>query len=150
MRHFIERKQRDTRYADIDEIARGQLAWEDAGRAAQPALLILDTHLLSNLLWSRKLFGDCPEWLEDQLLGRDYHLHLLLDPVGVPWVDDGQRCQPQLEQRLAFYRDCEHWLRQHQQPLQCIQGNWEQRREQALHHVGKWLGPVGQPTGPGN
>ena len=37
----------------IAEIARGQLAWEDAARAATPALLILDTHLLSNMLWSQ-------------------------------------------------------------------------------------------------
>ena len=51
VRHFIDRHQRDTCYADIDDIARGQLAWEDAARAARPALLILDTHLLSNLLW---------------------------------------------------------------------------------------------------
>ena len=27
-------------------------------------------------------------------------LHLLLDPRGVPWQADGQRCQPQLQERL--------------------------------------------------
>lgn len=139
VRHFIEREQRDTCYADIPEIARGQLAWEDAARAACPKLLILDTHLLSNLLWSRELFGDCPPWIEDELLKRDYHLHLLLDPVAVPWVDDGQRCQPELVQRLAFYQDCERWLQRHHQPFQCIQGGWPARRKQALVYVSEWL-----------
>ncbi len=68
VRHFIDEQRRDTCYADIPAIARGQLAWEDAARAERPALLILDTHLLSNILWSRILFGDCPDWLEPALL----------------------------------------------------------------------------------
>src|SRR5690606_24926023 len=66
VRHFIEREQRDTCLADIPAIARGQLDREDAARAREPALLILDTHLLSNILWSRTLFGDCPAWLEPE------------------------------------------------------------------------------------
>lgn len=102
VRHFIDEQRRDTCYADIPAIARGQLAWEDAARARQPELLILDTHLLSNLLWSRVLFGDCPAWIEQALLARHYDLHLLLDPAGVSWVGDGQRCQPALEQRQGF------------------------------------------------
>lgn len=139
VRHFIEREQRDTCYADISAIAQGQLAWEDAARARKPELLILDTHLLSNLLWSYELFGACPAWIEQALLQRDYHLHLLLDPAAVPWVDDGQRCQPELEQRIKFYQDCESWLRQHQQPLQCIAGDWPERQAQALRCVEAWL-----------
>ncbi|MFZ2319233.1 MAG: AAA family ATPase, partial [Pseudomonas sp.] len=103
VRHFIEQHQRDTCYADIAPIAHGQLVWEDAARAAEPHLLILDTHLLSNMLWSEALFGACPPWLEQQLLARHYDLHLLLDPNAVPWVDDGQRCQPQLPQREQFH-----------------------------------------------
>lgn len=82
VRHFIEREQRDTCYADISAIAQGQLAWEDQARAARPELLILDTHLLSNMLWSQQLFGDCPAWIEQALLERDYHLHLLTKPSG--------------------------------------------------------------------
>lgn len=149
VRHFIEREQRDTCYADITTIAQGQLAWEDQARAARPELLILDTHLLSNLLWSQALFGDCPSWIEHALLERDYHLHLLLDPVDAPWVDDGQRCQPELAQRLAFYQQCEGWLQRHQQPMQCIQGNWTQRREQTLKTVEHWLNSTQQHTAPG-
>ena len=63
VRWFIEQNPRDTCLADIPEIARGQLQWEDQARAQQPPLLILDTHLLSNMLWSQTLFGACPDWL---------------------------------------------------------------------------------------
>lgn len=135
VRHFIENEQRDTCYADIPAIARGQLAWEDAARAQRPALLILDTHLLSNILWSRCLFNDCPPWLEEELLARRYDLHLLLDPRDVSWVADGQRCQPLLAERLAFHRACQRWLTDHEQPVHALAGNWTQRRLAALNQV---------------
>lgn len=139
VRHFIDTEQRDTCYADIEPIARGQLAWEDAARVQRPELLILDTHLLSNLLWSRLLFNDCPAWLEPALLSRQYDLHLLLDPDGVPWVEDGQRCQPQLQQRQAFHRLCRDWLEQHRQPYRNLNGNWQQRHQSAFDLLTPWL-----------
>lgn len=149
VRHFIEQEQRDTCYADIEAIARGQLAWEDLARATRPDLLILDTHLLSNILWSQTLFGNCPDWLESELLKRDYHLHMLLHPADVPWVDDGQRCQPHLMQRLAFFQACERWLHRHHCPLRHISGDWQQRREQAFACLEHWLRSTDEHTGPG-
>lgn len=139
VRYFIDQQQRDTCYADISTIAQGQLDWEDKARAERPELLILDTHLLSNLLWSRELFGDCPAWIEDALLARRYDLNLLLDPQGVPWVDDGQRCQPQLAERIGFFEDCRDWLVRHQQPFITLQGDWAERQAQALSRVRQWL-----------
>ena len=74
VRYFIDQHQRDTTLAGIPAIAQGQLAWEDAARAKRPALLILDTHLLTNRLWNQTLFGDYPGWLDDELLARHYDL----------------------------------------------------------------------------
>ena len=139
VREFIDTQQRDTHYADIEAIAREQLAREDAARAAQPPLLVLDTHLLSNILWSRVLFNDCPGWLEPALLSRHYDLHLLLAPEGVPWIADGQRCQPELGQRQAFYRACEQWLSGHRQPWIPLQGAWAQRAAAAITAVAQLL-----------
>lgn len=143
VRHFIDHHQRDTVYADISAIASGQLQWEDAARAKRPHLLILDTHLLSNILWSRALFADCPGWMEAALLEREYHLHLLLDPRGVDWVGDGQRCQPELAERLAFHQACAQWLTEHRQAVVQIAGSWHERRAEAARVVGNWLAPGG-------
>jgi nicotinamide riboside kinase len=148
VRYFIDEQRRDTCYADIGEIARGQLAWEDAARAAKPSLLILDTHLLSNMLWSRCLFGDCPGWLENELLARRYDQHLLLDPAGVPWIEDGQRCQPQLAERQAFHQACRDWLLRHGQPFSELSGSWSERRQAALEQVAALLGSADQHAGP--
>jgi NadR type nicotinamide-nucleotide adenylyltransferase len=135
VREFIDQEQRDTCYADIPAIARGQLAWEDAARARTPQLLILDTHLLSNMLWSRTLFGDCPAWLEQDLLARHYDLHLLLSPEGVEWVGDGQRCQPLLDERQAFFEASRDWLDRHGQRYEVIEGSWSYRKERAFEAV---------------
>lgn len=139
VRHFIDREGRDTVYADITPIAEGQLAWEDAARADAPELLILDTHLLSNMLWSRTIFNDCPAWLETQLLTRRYDLHLLLSPEGVPWCDDGQRCQPDLNERLAFFAASREWLHANGQRYQVIEGDWQLRHERVMQAVSELL-----------
>lgn len=139
VRRFIELNPRDTCLADIPEIARGQLQWEDEARAQRPELLILDTHLLSNMLWSQTLFGACPAWLEQELLARHYDLHLLLSPEQVDWTDDGQRCQPELAERQAFYQATRQWLEDHQQTVQVIVGNWAERRAKAFAAVARLL-----------
>ena len=139
VRRFIEDNPRDTCLADIPAIARGQLRWEDQARAQQPSLLILDTHLLSNILWSQTLFGACPGCLEAELLARHYDLHLLLSPQQVDWAEDGQRCQPDLDDRMAFFKATHDWLIQYQQPLQVIEGNWVERQAQAFAAVERLL-----------
>ncbi|CAI8767677.1 AAA_28 domain-containing protein [Pseudomonas sp. IT-P253] len=139
VRYFIESENRETRYDDIKAIAHGQLTWEDEARATQPSLLILDTHLLSNILWSRTLFGACPTWIEQALLARHYDLHLLLSPETVAWHDDGQRCQPQLAERQAFFQASRQWLDLHRQPCQVLQGDWESRKDAAFEAVTRLL-----------
>ncbi|MEN2506753.1 AAA family ATPase [Stutzerimonas stutzeri] len=141
VRHFIDSEQRDTCLADIPAIARGQLAWEDAARRQRPELLILDTHLLSNMLWSQTLFGNCPAWLEDELLTRRYDLHLLLSPDGAEWHADGQRCQPDAAERWAFHEACRSWLQRHRQPFVEIAGDWARREQQAVAKVQALLTP---------
>lgn len=141
VRHFIDHHQRDTCLADIPAIAHGQLAWEDAARAQQPHLLILDTHLLTNALWSQTLFGDCPAWLDVELLARHYDLHLLLSPDDVEWTADGQRCQPALADRQAFFQESLAWMHQHRQPVVVIRGDWDARRTTAFAAVQQLLQP---------
>ncbi|WP_339467493.1 AAA family ATPase [Pseudomonas lurida] len=139
VRYFIDHHQRDTRLADIPDIAHGQLAWEDAARARQPRLLILDTHLLTNKLWSQTLFGDYPAWLDSELLARHYDLHLLLSPDDVEWTADGQRCQPELADRQAFFQASLDWMQQHRQPLVVIGGDLAERRTTAFAAVARLL-----------
>ncbi len=130
VREFIEQTQRDTGYADISLIAEQQLARELAARAQQPDLLLLDTHLLSNKLWSETLFGRSPDWIESALKAQHYDLIGLLSPDGMPWQADGQRCQPLLAERQQFHQHLAHWLQQHQQPVLHLEGSWQARYQE--------------------
>ncbi|WP_295467016.1 AAA family ATPase [uncultured Pseudomonas sp.] len=139
VREYCELHGTDTTLADVEVIAREQLRREDQARGAAPPLLLLDTDLLSNLLWSRLLFGSAPAWLEPALLARRYDLHLLLDPRGVAWQDDGQRCQPGLSERLTFFESCREWLQAHRQPVLEIAGDWAERQAAARAAVRRLL-----------
>lgn len=130
VREFIEKQQRDTCYADISTIAKEQLQREREGRLKRPPLLLLDTHLLSNKLWSEVLFGKSPSWLATALQEQHYDLIGLLNPNGLPWQADGQRCQPELSERQYFHQQLEGWLHAHQQPVLHLDGSWPHRYQQ--------------------
>ncbi len=86
--------------ADLDAIARGQRATEDAARARAEAdgarVAFHDTDLLACTIWDDLLFpGACPEWLraEAAARARATDLYLFCD-TDLPWAPDPQRCFP--------------------------------------------------------
>jgi len=57
----------------------------------------------------------------------------------VEWTADGQRCQPELADRQAFFQASLDWMQQHRQPLVVIGGDWAQRRATAFAAVARLL-----------
>ncbi len=87
--------------ADLEAIARGQLAAEDA--AAQiTGFLFCDTDLLVIKIWAENAFGTCPAWVLAELEKPRYALTLLLAP-DLPWAPDPLREHPDPAQRWHFY-----------------------------------------------
>ena len=79
---------------DVEPIARGQIALEDASIAAAGRLVILDTDLVSTVAYARHYYGACPRWIERAARTRLADLYLLHHP-DVPWVaDPGIRDRP--------------------------------------------------------
>jgi NadR type nicotinamide-nucleotide adenylyltransferase len=74
--------------ADVTPIARGQLAHERETAPNAKHLLVLDTDLLSTIVYSRHYYGTCPEWIETGLGANPGDLYLLAG-IDVPWVPDG-------------------------------------------------------------
>ncbi len=87
-RQFVLEKGAAPVYRDVEAIARGQIALEEALAAEASDLLIQDTDLLSTVVYSRHYYGDCPGWVEDALRDRRADLYLLAG-TDVPWVPDG-------------------------------------------------------------
>jgi NadR type nicotinamide-nucleotide adenylyltransferase len=79
---------------DAEPIARATLAAEDAALAAAPALVVLDTDLVSTVVYTRHYYGPAAAWVEAAARTRRGDLYLLCD-VDLPWMSDGVRDRPE-------------------------------------------------------
>lgn len=79
--------------SDVEPIARGQMRSEDALRQRAGELIILDTDLVSTVVYAKHYYGTCPLWIEHSARKRLADLYLLCD-IDVPWVADAARDRP--------------------------------------------------------
>lgn len=77
-------------FADHGPIASGQIAAEDDAIGRARDLVILDTDLVSTVVYCDHYFGRCPQWIEDEARKRAGDLYLLMKP-DIPWVPDEMR-----------------------------------------------------------
>lgn len=82
-REYAENHPRVLTAEDVEPIARGQILGEDA----VPPPVILDTDLLSTVVYARYYYGSCPAWIEAEARRRRADLYLLCD-TDVPWAAD--------------------------------------------------------------
>jgi NadR type nicotinamide-nucleotide adenylyltransferase len=151
-REYVDRHGVALSYADVDPIGRGQEAGEDSAIARAIAegapLVVLDTDLVSTMVYSRHYYGDCPGWIAEQAARRLGELYLL-HHVDVPWVADGnQREQPERRKELfERFRATLAGLGAH---VAEVIGPWDQRRRLAVEAVDRLLGSggsIGRRTG---
>lgn len=135
-RDFVARKGAPADAGDVGEIARGQIAREEQAAGAG-SLLILDTDLLSTLVYSRHYYGGCPPWIEEALEGRPADLYLLA-AIDVPWVADGDQRDrgDRREEMQALFRDA---LTSRRLPFVDICGPPEDRVRQAAASIDRLL-----------
>ena len=128
-------------YPDVAPIARGQRAGEDAAIAAAhrsgARLVLLDTDLVSTLVYSRHSYGDCPAWVEAEArrrVGELYPLH----HVDVEGVADGhQREAP--ERRAELFERFRAALAALGAQVADVQGDWDERRRRAIAAIDRAL-----------
>jgi NadR type nicotinamide-nucleotide adenylyltransferase len=101
-RQYLEENGASYTLADLEAIARGQLAAEDAAASQASGLLLCDTDLLVLKIWAENAFGTCPAWVLAELARPRYALTLLLAP-DLPWAPDPLREHPDPAQRWHFY-----------------------------------------------
>ncbi len=122
--------------ADIPRIAYGQAASEDALARRANRLLFCDTDVLTTMLWSQILFGECPHDVAALAEQRTYDLYLLLD-VDVPWIDDRQRFLER--ERHAIFTRYRAALEGRDRSFVLIRGGYEQRLRAACDAVDRLL-----------
>lgn len=87
-REYAERVGRPLTAGDVEPIARGQIANQD--RTFHRERVVLDTDLLSTVVYARHYYGSCPEWIEEAARLRRADLYLLMD-TDVAFLEDPVR-----------------------------------------------------------
>jgi NadR type nicotinamide-nucleotide adenylyltransferase len=133
VRHYVEQLPRELEAQDLEPIAKGQFAIEDAGLEHAQRLVIHDTNILSSIIYGNYYFDTEIEWVNEQFLEREYALYLLCMP-DIPWeADEGQRESPEARDALhELFRDSLDIL---QIPYLAIHGSKEARMQQAVQAI---------------
>ena len=127
--------------ADLDAIARGQIAGEEAAAARARRAVFCDTELLTCTLWDDWLFpAACPVWVraEAEQRARNFSLWLLCD-ADIPWAPDPQRCFPDAVSRERGRRLWREALTARGLPCVEIRGDWTARARAAIAAVEELL-----------
>jgi len=139
-RAYLEENGADYTLADLEAIARGQLAAEAQAATAAEAqghlVLFADTDLLVIKVWAEHAFGHCPTWILERLQQQCYDL-VLLPNIDLPWEPDPLREHPHLRQH--FFEVYHRALQDLKTNFAVISGTSGQRFEQARMLVDELL-----------
>lgn len=131
-RAYAESLDRPLTRDDVEPIARGQVAGERQAEAKGGRLLILDTDVLSTLVYGEHYYGHAPEWIAAALREHPADLYLLCD-VDVPWTPGPLRDRGHLRGEMhALFADA---VRRTGAPAVLIRGNWDERFRAAVAAV---------------
>ncbi len=100
-------------------------------------LVVLDTDLVSTMVYSRHYYGDCPEWIEREARERLGDLYLL-HHVDVDWVADGHQRGAAAKAGGAL-RALPDKLRSFDAPVCDVVGSWDERSLRAIDAVDRLL-----------
>ena len=133
-REYLEKFTQPYTKEDVEKIARGQLAAEDAAVKRAGSLLICDTNLLVIKIWMEHKYNDIPKWIEEEILKRKYDLHLLTAP-DIPYEYDPLRENP--ERGEYFFEKYKLLLEELNLKYAVIFGNEKNRFESGVKAINR-------------
>lgn len=144
-RTLLEAKGGAITEADLERIARGQAASEDALLREANRVLVTDTDVLETAIWSEFLYGRVDPSILAAAAARPADLYLLT-ATDVPFVPDPVRYLP--DERERFFDRCREELERRRLPYVVLRGNPDDRLRAALDAVGRLVGSGGSPLLP--
>ena len=103
-REYLRETGRNYTYADLLNIAQGQLELEDIMLLkARNGYYFIDTDMYVMKVWCEVAFEDCHTWILKQIARRQYHFFFLCAP-DLPWVEDELREYPSPAFRLRLFK----------------------------------------------
>lgn len=125
-RDYAEARNNQLTAADVEPIARGQMANDDAARDAER--VVLDTDLISTVVYARHYYGACPPWIEEEARRRRAGLYLLMD-TDVAWLPDPARDSGG-DAREDLFDAFRAALDEFETNWTIVSGEWEERWDQ--------------------
>ena len=130
-RNYLDEVQRPLSFADVEPIAHRQVSLEGETLEQAGNLVILDTDLVSTMIYSRHYYGGCKTWITEMAVSRMANLYLVCD-IDVPWTEDGlQRNQGEPGQRLQLHQTFISELDRIHAPYEILSGSADTRLERA-------------------
>jgi NadR type nicotinamide-nucleotide adenylyltransferase len=134
-RTYAERVGRPLGPEDVEPIARGQMLSDDDALRAHVPIVVLDTDLVSTVVYAEHYYGSVAPWISREAQLRLGDLYLLCD-IDLPWVADGIRDQP--HQRRHIHQMFEKQLASWNANVFVVRGIGEAREASALAAVASW------------
>ncbi len=123
---------------DLLPIAVGQMKLENDLTEKATDVLICDTDLLETKVYSEAYYlGFCDPVLEKHALQNSYDLYLLTY-IDIPWEKDDLRDKP--NEREKMFKAFESALKDNDLPYILLQGNKQERFQNAVAAIDKLLG----------
>ncbi|MFM9908318.1 MAG: AAA family ATPase [Chitinophagaceae bacterium] len=139
-RQYLIDKGMNYDFKDLLSIAKGQVALEEeyldrvSNSGHHSRFLFIDTDMYVLKVWCEFVFGNCHQWIIDQIVERKYDLYLLCK-TDLPWVQDELREYPDLASREKLYMIYKDIMINQITPWVDINGNTEERLQKAITAV---------------
>lgn len=134
-RAYAERVGRELGPLDVEPIARGQMLAEDEVLRTHAPMVVLDTDLVSTVVYAEHYYGSAAPWIAHEAQRRLGDLYLLCD-IDLPWVPDGIRDQPR--QRPQIHQRFREQLARWDANVATVRGIGDARRASALAAIASW------------
>ncbi|MCL4807974.1 MAG: AAA family ATPase [Thermoanaerobaculia bacterium] len=131
-RAYREAKGSPLEATDVEPIARRHVAEADEAEARASGILVLDTDLVSTVVYARHYYGACAAWVEEAARERKADLYLLCEP-DLAWEPDGQRDRG--DRREEMHRLFQLAIEELGLRAACVEGEGRARDEAAARAV---------------
>lgn len=121
-REYAEARDSGLTAADVEPIARGEIANLDRATGDR---IVLDTDLISTVVYARHYYGHCPAWIEEEARKRRADLYLLLD-TDIAWHPDPAR-DAGGDEREDLFDAFRAALDEFEVRWEIVSGDWEAR-----------------------
>lgn len=135
-REYIGRLDRPYTLDDIIFIAKQQFEQENNAAAVARGMLICDTEATVTKIWAEHSYGQCPQWIQENIDTHHYDLYLLCD-IDLPWQQDPQREHPHL--RKHFFDLYFDELKRRNEAFAVISGKGSLRLANAVNAIENML-----------